>query len=194
MTDDTDFIRRWSRRKRAARQDEKRAGGPPIDGPKADPDSDDVAADAEPKHDDDSSKAGSDDNPETLDLPDIDSLSTDSDFKPFLKKGVPKELRNRAMRKLWQVDPAFGHLDGLNDYDGDFTDAATVVKGLKTLYKVGRGFMPEPKPEPVPEPIGEEPATDGPPIIAATDATDAPSDNRQEPDPDAEPDHEQEGN
>ena len=54
-----------------------------------------------------------------------------------MKEGVPTELRNRALRKLWRVNPVFGHLDGLNDYDGDFTDAATVVKGLKTLYKVG---------------------------------------------------------
>ncbi len=190
MTEDSDFIRRWSRRKRAARQSEKTTEVPPIEDPEADPDSDDISAAVSPKHDDDSPKTGPEDNPEALDLPDIDSLSSESDFKPFLKKGVPKELRNRAMRKLWRVNPAFAHLDGLNDYDGDFTDAATVVKGLKTLYKVGRGFMPEPKPETTPD----DPQSEEPPEVATTDATNEPVDGLEEPDPDSGTDEMPESN
>lgn len=190
MTDDSDFIRRWSRRKRAARQSEKTADAAPADDSATELEGEDVSAAPDVTDSNDSSQKGRDDDPEVLDLPDIDGLSSDSDFKPFLQKGVPKELRNRAMRKLWRVNPAFGHLDGLNDYDGDFTDAATVVKGLKTLYKVGRGFMPERKPEI----DGNEPPAEEPPVNAATDATDEAIDDREEPDPDVEPDPEQKSN
>lgn len=189
MADESDFIRRWSRRKRAARQGEKITDDSMIEDPEAIPEGDDLSVATDPKQDGDSSKSGSEDDPEILDLPDIDSLSSDSDFKPFLKKGVPKELRNRAMRKLWQVDPTFRHLDGLNDYDGDFTDAATVVKGLKTLYKVGRGFMPEPKPESA----GDEPQADDSPEIATTETAVDPANDPGESDPESEVDARQDG-
>ena len=41
----------------------------------------------------------------------------------------------------------FANLDGLNDYDEDFTISATLAEGVKTIYKVGRGMIskdPEP--------------------------------------------------
>ena len=140
MTDEPEFLRRWSRRKQAARQG---AADEPVEAEEQPAEHDpDAASDASEAAD--SPPA----DPEALDLPDIDSLTAESDFKPFLKEGVPKELKNRALRKLWRVNPVFGIRDGLNDYDGDFTDSATVVKGLKTLYKVGRGFLAEPKDEP----------------------------------------------
>ena len=74
-------------------------------------------------------------------LPDIDSLEEASDFTPFMAKGVPEVLRRRALRKLWRLNPVFANLDGLNDYDEDFTDAATLVEGVKTIYKVGKGML-----------------------------------------------------
>lgn len=81
-------------------------------------------------------------------LPDIDSLDETSDFTQFLQEGVPEALRRKALRKLWRLNPVFANLDGLNDYDEDFTDAATVVEGLKTMYQVGKGMTePEPPPE-----------------------------------------------
>lgn len=143
MTDEPEFLRRWSRRKRAARK--AKADAPPTE------DADEARLDeAPPPADVDAagqSESGTTDE-EAVDLPDIDSLTTDSDFTPFLKPGVPKELKNRALRILWRVNPVFSQLDGLNDYDGDFTDAASVVKDLKTLYKVGRGFLPDSPDEP----------------------------------------------
>lgn len=74
-------------------------------------------------------------------LPDIDSLTAESDFTGFLRKDVPKALQRRALRKLWTSDPVLACLDGLNDYEEDFTDAATVVEGMKSSYQVGRGFL-----------------------------------------------------
>ena len=74
-------------------------------------------------------------------LPDIESLTADSDFTVFMRKGVPKSLQRRALRKLWASDPIFAFQDGLTDYQDDYTDAATVVDGMKSSYQVGRGFL-----------------------------------------------------
>ena len=141
MTDEPEFLRRWARRKRAAGKPSEPDPVPGDDGQGPSADSGKVAAVGENPDSADSPTA----EPEALDLPDIDSLTAESDFTPFMKPGVPEALKNRALRKLWRINPVFGRLDGLNDYDGDFTDAASVVKDLKTLYKVGRGFLPEPK-------------------------------------------------
>lgn len=86
-------------------------------------------------------------------LPDIDSMTRDSDFSIFMQKGVPRTLRNKALRKLWRLDPVFANLDGLNDYDEDYT---AIGKGLgqavNTLYQVGQGMRGKvPAPETTPE-------------------------------------------
>lgn len=108
-------------------------------------------------------------------LPDIETLTKESDFTPFLQDGVPEELRNRALRHLWRLSPVFANVDGLNDYDLDYTDAAVAVKGvLKTLYQVGRG-MPDPvKPEDEAEEVVAGTAESH--QAGETDARDAPDD------------------
>lgn len=78
---------------------------------------------------------------EELGLPEPESLGKEDDFKRFLESAVPERLRRRALRRLWLTNPVLANLDGLNDYEEDFTDAATVVQGLKTAYQVGRGFL-----------------------------------------------------
>ena len=70
-----------------------------------------------------------------------DTLTEEADFTVFMNEAVPEALRRRALRRLWRLNPLYANLDGLNDYDQDYTDAATVVAGLKTLYKVGRGIV-----------------------------------------------------
>lgn len=77
----------------------------------------------------------------SLELPDPDTFSLGDDIKGFMSKAVPEHLRRRALRRLWRLNPVLANLDGLNDYDGDFTDAATVVKGMKTAYQVGKGML-----------------------------------------------------
>ncbi len=54
------------------------------------------------------------------DMPDLDSLAEDASYADFLSPGVSDELRRRALRKLFH-SAAFNVRDGLNDYDGDFT-------------------------------------------------------------------------
>ena len=126
MSDETEagFLARWSRRKLAARDAELPA--PVAEAPPAAPEPE------QPPLPDDK-----------LELPDLDTLTGDSDFKPFLQAGVPTNLRRDALRRLWRVNPIINSLDGLDDYycTADFTDKATVVAGLRTAYRVGRGML-----------------------------------------------------
>ena len=53
-------------------------------------------------------------------LQDVQSLSIDSDFKPFVARGVAPEVRNAAMKKLF-ADPHYNVMDGLDIYIGDYS-------------------------------------------------------------------------
>ncbi len=120
---DEKFLRRWSRLKQV---DEKPPTGPG-------PESADESATGELE------VAGEEaPTPEELDLPDVDTLDKDSDYTGFLSEGVPEALRNRALRKLWLSDPVLANLDGLNDYDEDFTVLFKTVKEIaEGLVKSG---------------------------------------------------------
>ena len=74
---------------------------------------------------------------------DFDSLNYASDYTQFMKKGVPEIVRRRALSMLWQSNPILANIDGLNDYDEDFTDAAMVLKTFSSNYKVGSGYLTE---------------------------------------------------
>ncbi|MCW8935866.1 MAG: DUF3306 domain-containing protein [Gammaproteobacteria bacterium] len=54
------------------------------------------------------------------DMPDIESMTADSDYTDFLSPGVSEELRNLALRKLF-LSEVFNIRDGLDEYDDDFT-------------------------------------------------------------------------
>ncbi|MDH3234579.1 MAG: DUF3306 domain-containing protein [Alphaproteobacteria bacterium] len=75
------------------------------------------------------------------DLPDIESLNKDSDYSVFMQEGVPDALRNLALRKLFMSNPMFSVLDGLNDYDEDYSMIGIVSQKVTTAYKAGRGFL-----------------------------------------------------
>jgi hypothetical protein len=78
---------------------------------------------------------------DALGLKDPDTLEPGDDFSAFLKSEVPDRLRRRALRRLWRSNPTLANLDGLVDYDEDFTDAATVSGDFKTAYRVGKGML-----------------------------------------------------
>lgn len=54
------------------------------------------------------------------DMPDIESLTPESDYTDFLSPGVSDALRKLALRKLFHSE-AFNIRDGLDEYDGDYT-------------------------------------------------------------------------
>lgn len=75
------------------------------------------------------------------DLPDPDAIELGTDVTGFMRKEIPEFLRRRALRALWRSNPVLAVLDGLNDYDEDYTDAVHVGSVVKTIYKVGQGFL-----------------------------------------------------
>jgi hypothetical protein len=105
------------------------------------------------------------------DLPDIETLNKDSDFTPFLNVNVPDQLRRLALKKLWASDPAFASLDGLNDYDEDYSALGMIAEKVSSVFKLGegmRGAEPEPgqiqsdpeNPQQPPEEVAEASAGD----------------------------------
>ena len=99
------FLSRWSRRKRAVvegRAPEEPTLPAPVEAkPEAPP--------AEPEDDFDLNT-----------LPPIESLTIESDFKAFLHRKVPLELRSAALRRAWSLDPAIRDFIGPADYAWDF--------------------------------------------------------------------------
>ena len=54
------------------------------------------------------------------DMEPVEELTENSDFSKFMSPGVSDELRNLALRKMFQV-PYFNIRDGLDEYDEDYT-------------------------------------------------------------------------
>jgi hypothetical protein len=53
-------------------------------------------------------------------LPNIESLTYESDYTVFLAPGVPLGVHRAALRKLWSF-PAFNQTDGLSSYAEDYS-------------------------------------------------------------------------
>lgn len=71
---------------------------------------------------------------------DLETIDEKSDVSVFLKEGVPALLKQAALRKLWRSNPVFANIDGLNDYDTDFTGTGTTLEKVATRWQVGKGF------------------------------------------------------
>ena len=105
------------------------------------------------------------------DLPDPEKIELGTDITGFMNKEIPEFLRRKALRSLWRSNPVLHVLDGLNDYDEDYTDAAYAGQVVNTVYKVGEGMFKkvkridealegngetQPKSSPQPEVINDE--------------------------------------
>jgi hypothetical protein len=138
------FLSRWAKRKADVREMEKRETAL---APQPDPDGSPVTeTDGQPPAiNEDTRDVPPDDETrqrwiEELEAIDIDTLTYDNDFTIFMKSWVPGPLRQRALRKLWTTNPALAVLDGLNDYDLDYTDAAMQAGKVVSSYVPGRGY------------------------------------------------------
>jgi len=72
-------------------------------------------------------------------LPPIDTLDKNSDFSAFLKAGVPQDLKQAALQKLWQADPALMAPEVMDLHMGDYTSPAVEV--VKTAWRLGKGVL-----------------------------------------------------
>lgn len=113
-----EFLARWSRRKREARENvappepEKPADAPTEPPPRA-------AEGHEPEVD-------------LSSLPSIDSITSATDITAFLSKGIPQELSRAALRRAWTVDPTIRDFVGLAENAWDFNDP-TAMPGFGPL-------------------------------------------------------------
>ncbi|HSH57241.1 MAG TPA: DUF3306 domain-containing protein [Halomonas sp.] len=54
-------------------------------------------------------------------LPDPDTLPAEADFSAYLQQGISRQLRRRALRRLWSAGN-YGVRDGLDDYDENYNE------------------------------------------------------------------------
>ena len=108
------FLGRWSRVKRTAARSV----------PEAEPVSDPEAPGEADANADDATAQAAEVAPATLSeeelaaLPRIEDLVQGSDIRPFLRAGVPRSMRNAAMRRIWMLTP------GIRDYRDPAVDYA----------------------------------------------------------------------
>lgn len=62
-------------------------------------------------------------------LADAQALTQNSDFKPFMAKGVGVNVRNAAMKKLFS-DPHFNVMDGLDIYIDDYSKSDPIPESM----------------------------------------------------------------
>jgi hypothetical protein len=111
------FLSRWSRRKAQVGQAGKPspatgapAAGAPAAGVKPPVQLEPAAPDVAP---------GSQERPPHPTLDDVARLTTDSDFSPFVARGVDETVKRSALKKLF-TDPHFNVMDGLDTYIDDY--------------------------------------------------------------------------
>ena len=156
------FFDRWSRRKQQVR-----AGEMPEDPkPRSEPDASSPAA--TPVLVEAQVTAPSGDvppEPPPLTLADAEALTIDSDFKPFVAKGVAPEVKNAAFKKLF-ADPHFNMMDGLDTYIDDYSKPSPLPESVlrqMASAKFLNLFDEEPQEAATPE---ETPRDDGLPGVA----------------------------
>lgn len=102
---------------------------------------------------------------EQLSAIDIDKLTFDDDFTIFMQKRVPQIIRRRALSKLWLSHPILANLDGMNEYDEDYTQAADAAEMVRKVFEEARKREEEAKRKKAREEAiarGEQPEDDEP--------------------------------
>ena len=127
MTDREDFLSRWSRRKRDAEKEsaseEETKQLPAAES--AQPIADEAAPDQDPdvseSADDHDKKEKGESAFDLSKLPSLDSITAETDIRPFMAAGVPMSLRQAALRRVWVADPAIRDFIGIAENQWDFT-------------------------------------------------------------------------
>ncbi len=126
MSEDKGFLSRWSDRKLRPESEDADAALPTSDEAKS------VEDEFEGKSDEEILSI--------LELPEPDTLKLGDTVEKFMDGRVPERIRARALRAFWKTNPLLANIDGLDEYCDDYTDAATVIENLQTIYEVGKGY------------------------------------------------------
>jgi hypothetical protein len=82
-----------------------------------------------------------------VELPPLDSLTFESDFKAFMGAKVEQSVKRAALKKLF-ADPRFNVMDGLDTYIDDYTKSDPISDELLSqLEHARRTLMGPPKEE-----------------------------------------------
>jgi hypothetical protein len=107
------FLSRWSRRKQEAREEPAQPPARPEIDPKA----------------------------SAPELPPIEKLTAESDYRPFFHPKVGEDVRRAALKKLFS-DPRFNVMDGLDVYIDDYSKGEPIppemLAGMKTAQDILR--------------------------------------------------------
>jgi hypothetical protein len=60
-----------------------------------------------------------------------------------MRKEVPEDLRQKALRRLWATDSVLASPDPLDMHNLDYNAVPTFPDGVKTLYRIGQGMLDE---------------------------------------------------
>lgn len=144
MSEQENFLTRWSRRKLDAEEEAA---------PAAESAPQKTAANGEAERpdivEDEKAPAPAFD---PASLPSIDSIGAQTDITAFLKAGVPGDLRLAALRRAWVTDPAIRDFKGLAENDWDFTvpneamGFGPIDPGLDTKKMLADVFGETPRP------------------------------------------------
>ena len=167
MSDDA-FLSRWSKRKREAKRNASAAQPAPESlepGAASPPPQSLVAA-----------------TPAPVALPDVESLTPESDFAPFMQGDVEESIKRRALKTLFQ-DPRFNVMDGLDVYIDDYSKPDPLPEGwlekMNQMARLGEYHEPEAKEVPALPMEGgaspEESVEDRPPEAGEAPDTSEPS-------------------
>ena len=121
------FASRWARRKRAAQGEEAERSVEAVEPANA--------------LDDPETLARRESNLAEAEAVDLEAIDARTDMSIFGRDGVPDWLRRKAYRALWRSNPVFANLDGLNDYDEDYTRPDRIMTTFKSAYEAGRGYL-----------------------------------------------------
>jgi len=124
-------------------------------------------------------------------MDDVANLTRDSDYAPFIARGVDPAVQRGAMKKLFS-NPHFNLMDGLDIYIGDYNTVDPIPAAMLALLEHAKGVLdplsmfekpvmqlistPKPKPESRLEPEPEPEPHPVPEMAAAAPAFDAAAD------------------
>ncbi|MDR7094562.1 DUF3306 domain-containing protein [Hydrogenophaga laconesensis] len=136
--DDSNFFSRWSRRKVQVRTGEAVPPEPPARPamPVAAPAPAPAPAAPSGPAPQPSEAAES---PPALTLEDVARLTPESDYSGFVARGVPSDVRNAAMKKLF-TDPHYNVMDGLDIYIDDYSKPSPLL-AAEVAKMVGARFL-----------------------------------------------------
>ncbi len=127
---DGGLLSRWAKRKEAVREEAE------VEAAVVEP-----AEEVEPETEEEAMALLEERDPELAEqiaTMDLDKLSYDDDFTVFMKTKVPDIIRRKALSKLWLSHPLLANLDGLNEYDEDYTQAADAAEMVRKAFEAAR--------------------------------------------------------